>query len=172
MAIYVTSDNHFCEKWEERGFSSESQLNDYLIEKWNQIVQPNDEIYVLGNFAHGQIKSIEDVFKRLNGKITIFYNDTCEQFLRPIWEKIGAYKAIHYSYFSSKLKLNFYYYQDKIKRPLEEDWLICYGGEQDSNPVWSDYGLSVNAAYWDNCPVNIDDVRDIWERMKDWQEEK
>lgn len=68
---YFTSDTHFyhkmcCEKF--RPFETIEEMNEIILVNWNRTVQPNDEIYILGDFSFGNSKQKLDVLKRLNGK--------------------------------------------------------------------------------------------------------
>jgi calcineurin-like phosphoesterase family protein len=75
--IYVTADLHFghkrmAEHW--RGFKQTSSLstveamNYVLISRWNDIIHPKDEVYVLGDFSFMNRSRTEEVFNALNGR--------------------------------------------------------------------------------------------------------
>lgn len=73
--ILVTSDWHFCHDrefiWKARGFASVEAMNNDIITKHNYVVQPGDDVYVLGDLMLGDsTKGIECVAK-LNGKLHI-----------------------------------------------------------------------------------------------------
>jgi calcineurin-like phosphoesterase family protein len=83
--IYVTSDTHFSHaniiKYCNRPFKNIDEMNYTLIQKWNEVVNEDDEVYHLGDFAFVQRKdnsiSYKETLKRhltyltnkLNGKI-------------------------------------------------------------------------------------------------------
>ena len=75
--IWVTSDLHFNHtnilKYEpvNRPFVSIDEMNEVLISRWNQVVKPNDTVYVLGDLAMGQIEDSRACIERLNGKIIL-----------------------------------------------------------------------------------------------------
>lgn len=74
--IFYTSDQHFghynvirsC----ERPFSSVEEMDDYLIEQWNQTVGWDDEVYILGDFIYRSTRPAESYLRRLNGKKHLF----------------------------------------------------------------------------------------------------
>lgn len=72
--IYLTSDLHFGHDrefiWKVRGYESITQMNNHQVEKWNAIVDNDDDVYVLGDVILGDPKNIEYV-RQLNGKIHI-----------------------------------------------------------------------------------------------------
>ena len=53
MSIFVTSDLHFCHDrdflYEPRGFKSVHEMNEAIVKNWNSIIQPEDDVYVLGD---------------------------------------------------------------------------------------------------------------------------
>ena len=75
--IWVTSDLHFNHlnilKYEpvSRPFVSIDEMNEVLISRWNQVVKPNDTVYVLGDLAMGRIEDSRACIERLNGKIIL-----------------------------------------------------------------------------------------------------
>lgn len=51
--LYFTSDHHFGHKniikFSERPFQDVHEMDEVLIQKWNEKVQPEDEVYHLGD---------------------------------------------------------------------------------------------------------------------------
>lgn len=73
--IYFTSDTHFNHsniiRFCSRPFHDVNEMNEILIQKWNEVV-PNDGIvYHLGDFAWGNYVKWEEIRKRLNGNIVL-----------------------------------------------------------------------------------------------------
>lgn len=72
--IFVTSDTHFGHDrefiWKARGFNSVEEMNETYISRWNEVVSPTDEVYILGDLILGDKSNIE-YLKRLNGYIHI-----------------------------------------------------------------------------------------------------
>lgn len=75
--IYFTSDCHLFHpriiEYEPftRHFGSVVEMNEVIISNWNNVVKPEDEVYVLGDFIMGDIKNVASTLARLNGKITL-----------------------------------------------------------------------------------------------------
>jgi len=72
--LYFISDTHFNHDKDfifgPRGFKSIEDQNNFIIEKWNDTVKEDDEVYVLGDFFLGKDMSyIENTLNILNGKI-------------------------------------------------------------------------------------------------------
>jgi len=72
--IYTSSDQHFnhwnINEYCNRGFKDLKDMNETLIQNWNQTVKKEDIIILLGDliFTKGESKAIVDILKRLNGR--------------------------------------------------------------------------------------------------------
>ena len=73
--IYFTSDLHFCHDkdfvWAPRGFSSVHEMNQTIIENWNNTVNANDTIYVLGDLMLKDDEMGIKFIKSLKGNIHV-----------------------------------------------------------------------------------------------------
>lgn len=72
---WITSDLHFGHKNilkfcpNTRPFSEVSHMDEYLIAHWNSIVQPEDVVFHLGDFAFYGATKLANIIDRLNGTI-------------------------------------------------------------------------------------------------------
>ena len=75
MNTFFTADTHFSHSgiihYCNRPFSSFEEMNETIIQNWNNKVQPKDTVYHLGDFAFGQRAEILSLTKRLNGHIIL-----------------------------------------------------------------------------------------------------
>ena len=110
--IYFTSDTHFYHKniieFENRPFLDVDDMNNKLIEKWNNVVTQNDLVYILGDFSFGNVEDTENILKALNGrKILVKGNhDTFvdnKKFDKSLFEEITECKTISYKHFKLTL---------------------------------------------------------------------
>lgn len=71
MNTWITSDLHFWHaniiKFCNRPFATVEEMNEVLISNWNAVVQPEDTVYVVGDFSMA-FRPVELYTKRLNGK--------------------------------------------------------------------------------------------------------
>jgi len=71
MTTWFTSDTHFGHaniiRYSNRPYDTTEEHDEALIANWNFSVQPNDEVYHLGDFSFGN-KAME-ILPRLNGII-------------------------------------------------------------------------------------------------------
>lgn len=79
--IYLTSDTHFCHSkpflYEPRGFKNQYEMNEAIIQKWNEIVQPEDEVYHLGDVMLEDNELGIKCLKSLKGNIHIIRGNHC-----------------------------------------------------------------------------------------------
>lgn len=58
MTIFYTSDSHFSHaniiKYAGRPFSSPQEMDEILIQRWNEVVKPHDHVWHLGDVAMGK----------------------------------------------------------------------------------------------------------------------
>lgn len=80
--IYFTSDLHLFHSqsflWEPRGYSNAEEHVEGIISSWNSVVNPEDEVYILGDLMLNDTDAGIEAFNRLNGKkyIIIGNHDT------------------------------------------------------------------------------------------------
>ena len=70
--IYFTSDHHFGHaniiRFCNRPFANVEEMNETLIARWNEKIQPQDEVYHLGDFGLNSKEELAAILDRLNGK--------------------------------------------------------------------------------------------------------
>ena len=75
MAIFVTSDWHFCHQREfiyrPRGFENVYEMNEAIIIRHNAIVQPDDDVYVLGDLMLNDNEEGTHCVKQLKGNLHV-----------------------------------------------------------------------------------------------------
>ena len=92
--IWVTSDTHFCHRRiliyeaENRPFKNLNEMNEALIQRWNEKVGEKDIVLHLGDFSFGNKNRIKDIVTRLNGRIWLLMgNHDREQHYN--WKELG-----------------------------------------------------------------------------------
>ena len=77
--IYLTSDLHFCHDrqflFKPRGFNSVNDMNDVIVQRWNNIVKRDDDVYVLGDLMLKDNETGCKLVESLNGKLHIVYGN-------------------------------------------------------------------------------------------------
>ena len=73
--IWLISDTHLNHDkefiWKARGFNSVQEMNDAIIERWNEVVKYDDVVYHLGDFIMSDLDSGIAFIKQLKGKIKL-----------------------------------------------------------------------------------------------------
>lgn len=78
MKYYIGDQHFFCNRfkngckepiYKQRGFSSVSEMNEFMIKQWNAKVSRKDKVYVLGDFSEGNAKNTAEILERLSGQI-------------------------------------------------------------------------------------------------------
>lgn len=73
--IYFTSDLHLCHDrgflYEPRGFKNVYDMNDAILKNWNSVVQPEDDVYVLGDLMLNDNETALKILHQLKGNIHI-----------------------------------------------------------------------------------------------------
>lgn len=107
MTIFVTSDTHFGHaniiKYCNRPFAHVHDMNEALVENWNAVVGPDDEVWHLGDFAWN---SAAGTLERLNGtKFLITGNHDPSK-----TRKLQGWRAVHTGLFqySSQILMQHY----------------------------------------------------------------
>jgi len=96
-AVFFTSDTHFGDRralrFDGRPFASLAEHDDAMVERWNQAVLAQDEVFHLGDFALGPApERIRDLFRQLNGrKHLIIGNNDGPATLEAGWASVAHY---------------------------------------------------------------------------------
>jgi calcineurin-like phosphoesterase family protein len=73
MSVYFTSDHHFghsgARSFYRRPFASVTEMDRAMIERWNSIIRPGDEVWHLGDFAVRQSpERVASLLSELHGQ--------------------------------------------------------------------------------------------------------
>ena len=101
MTLYFTSDQHFghpgARSLYRRPFASVPEMDRQMIERWNSVVQPRDEVWHLGDFAVRQSpERIASLLTELNGRkhLVVGNNDDAAVTACAGWSSVQAYVEV------------------------------------------------------------------------------
>lgn len=166
--IFFTSDLHFGHDrgflYEPRGFSSIKEHDEIVITRWNEVVSPEDDVYILGDLMLNDNDHGVECIKRLNGKLHIIYgnhdSDTRKGFYDELgivheWADVIKYKKYHfyishYPTFTGNLEAE----------SLHQHAINLYGHTHQKSNFYQDipFMYHVGLDSHDNRPVLIDDI--------------
>ena len=130
MKTYITSDLHFGHKNiqkfcpETRGhYKDVEHMNEEMIREWNEIVEHDDLVYILGDVAFMPAPKAREILLRLNGrKILVEGNHDVKQLkdnsFRACLEEIHKYLEVQWD----KRKIVMFHY------PIHKEWNQAHRG--------------------------------------------
>ena len=168
--IYLTSDLHFGHDrefvWKVRGYNSVEHMNTRQVEKWNAIVDSDDDVYVLGDVMLGATDNIRYI-SQLNGRLHIVLGNhdtaTREKLYKELPNVVEVaevgirlkYKKYHfvlthYPMFTGNLE----------KESLKQMSLNLYGHTHQLTNFYNDmpFMYHVGADSHNGYPVLLDDI--------------
>lgn len=168
--IYVTSDTHFCHDkpfiYEPRGFSSIQEMNETLIENWNETVSKNDIVYVLGDFFLGtDYDFIKNTVERLNGNIYLILGNHDTNAKWQFYTMLSNILSVKYADIIVYKKRQFYmsHYPTltaTLQSNPEKAIFNLFGHTHSKDKFYEDspymYNVAVDAN--DNRPVSMEEI--------------
>ena len=71
--VYFTADTHFGHStligYDERPYKTSDEMDEFLIQNWNETVRKQDRVYHLGDFSWRGSAFTKEILKQLNGQI-------------------------------------------------------------------------------------------------------
>lgn len=128
MRFYI-SDCHFFHSslndfMDCRGFTSEEEMHEVMISRWNEKVRDNDEVVILGDFSIGRAAETESILRRLKGRKCLirgnhdkFLDD--KRFDRSLFQWVKDYEELK---------------DNKRKIILSHYPIFCYNGQFYKDP--------------------------------------
>ena len=164
ISTLVSHDREFI--WKPRGFNSVQEMNNSLVEKWNNTVSDDDDVYILGDIMLGSISNIEYLV-RLKGRIHIILGNHDTDFRKDAYNMLS--NVVEIADVGIKLKYQKYHFilthYPMLTGNLENEDLtkmICnlYGHTHQTNNFYEDrpymYHVGVDSH---NCiPILLDDI--------------
>ena len=88
MKTFTTSDIHLFHKNilkfepESRPFSSLNEMHTVIINNWNNVVDIDDTVYIIGDVSFGKLTATVDILTRLNGNLILIKGNHDHELLR------------------------------------------------------------------------------------------
>jgi calcineurin-like phosphoesterase family protein len=167
--LLFSSDLHFHHKkiceYSGRPYSSVQEMNEALIKNWNEVVEPNDTIWTLGDFSFGNYQEITSVLRRLNGNHNMVLGNHDQTLIANKDDLLqsGLVKSIQH-YKELKYNGNFivlFHYGQRVWNKSHHGSIMLYGHSHGSLPPFGksvDVGVDSKEITSEYRPVSIDEV--------------
>lgn len=172
---WFTSDHHFGHHniigYESRPFKDVTHMEEVMIERWNEKVAPEDNVYIVGDFSFHRHHRTAEILARLNGKKHLIWgnhDDHNRNRLLKIFDSVYdqvilhlsnniRIKVSHFPYISSHES-----YQDvrhKKFRPYDEGHWLVHGHVHSQWKINKSMKMiNVGVDVWDFYPINHDKI--------------
>lgn len=181
--IFITSDLHFGHsniiKYCNRPFNDASHMNEVLIKNINDLVQQNDKLYHLGDWAFGGIDVASECRERIKcknvwniiGNHDHYKNEEHQKRFDKLFVENIPYKEINA--YSKKIVLC-HYAMRVWNKSHRSSWMLFGHSHSelpdDKNSLSIDVGVDT---FWEKIhekytPYHIEQVRDIMVKRKTW----
>lgn len=156
-SLFFVSDTHWCHaniiKYCHRKFSDVEEMNQFMAEKWNEVVKPSDTIIHLGDVFMGRFKKFleSNMIKSLNGyKILIKGNhDRSADYMKQLGFN-EVYNSLHLNLPNNKVAL--------LKHIPQSDLEGCdyqfHGHTHSRFPIVGQY-VNFTVEAWNYKPVSL-----------------
>lgn len=143
--IWLTSDLHFNHNrqfiYKPRGFKNIMEMNAAILVRHNKIVQPDDDVYILGDLMLGDNELGLEFIKQLKGKLHIVYGNHDTNVRKELYKMLPNVVECNYALPIKYRKYNFYCSHfptltgnlDDINKPLKARIINLCGHNHDKN---------------------------------------
>lgn len=69
-------------KFDNRPFDNIQEHDEYMIRKWNEVVKPEDDVFILGDISWHNIDKTVEIYERLNGKLHLIIGNHDAKIIR------------------------------------------------------------------------------------------
>jgi calcineurin-like phosphoesterase family protein len=176
--VLATSDNHYNHDniiiHSKRPFANVTEMNEHMIAAWNAVVDPEDTVYCMGDFAFkwrgNRHVTYDELGERLNGlKHLIIGNHDLERNDADddgtdkikdhwMWESVQSYLEIKFG----KSRFVLFHYPIETWRNAHKGWYHLHGHCHGTLKRVIPHRIDMGVDCWPNyAPVNLEHVRDI-----------
>lgn len=156
--IYIIADTHFGDD-NIKIFENRKVSDNEIIDRWNEVINEDDTIYVLGDFAISNKRYVSEILERLKGyKILVKGNHDCLSY------KDYLHAGFDEVYFHPIIVDDFWIMSHE---PLYMNNSMPYAnifGHVHANPIYKDYSnhhFCVCVERINYTPIPFDDIKGI-----------
>ena len=169
--IYFTSDLHFGHNkpflYEPRGFASIEEHDRVIIDNWNSIVKPEDEVYVLGDMMLVDNEHGMECVGALHGRIKVIFGNHDTSTRRSLYLAAPTIEVMGFAHQIKYGKYHFYlsHYPTSVGNYDDEiihNKFYCLCGHTHTQDKFKDFAsfksYHVELDAHNNYPVSIETI--------------
>lgn len=178
--IFLTSDLHFGHDrefvWKVRGYDSVQDMNLTQVQKWNETVENDDDVYILGDLMLGSTAGIEFI-KQLKGRLHIVLGNHDTATREAMYRELP--NVVEVAEVGLRLKYNKHHFVmthypmltgNLEKESLKQMTLNLYGHTHQSTNFFNDmpFMYHVGVDSHNGYPVLLDDaIEEMYAKVKE-----
>ena len=160
MTTWFTADTHFGHaniiKYCNRPFADTAEMDGAMVANWNAVVQPDDDVWHLGDFAFRSMKAPQSYLERLTGRKHLIWGNHDSQQARsaPGWTSSQAMAEITVD----GVRLVLLHYAMRVW-PKSHYGSLHFYGHSHGNLPGDRQSCDVGVDCWDYRPVTLAEIR-------------
>jgi len=167
---FFTSDPHLNHKRSietdhcNRPFNSVEQMNTTIINNWNNKINNNDTVYILGDLAFGNYNQVLDAINSLNGRKILLLGDHDKQIKKDMSEFI---KIDNYIFYKNKdIRIALFHWCIRTWQKSHFNSFHLFGHSHGRlNPIGKSWDIGVDNNNF--TPLSLDEIIDIMKNRPD-----
>lgn len=163
--IWFTSDLHFGHDrqflFAPRGFTNIRAMNEEVLKNFNMCVQPEDEVYILGDLTLGNLEEGAEYLRQLNGHIHVIRGNHDTDRRVEFYESLGwdVHDALRVRWGKYTFFLCHYPVDTFNNDKYLSNTTLSISGHTHSKEIWNNCNsFNVCLDAHNNYPVNIKDI--------------
>ena len=141
-------------------------MHDEIIERMNNKVQKNDELYMLGDISFYSGKKVTDILHKINGRKHLIIGNHDPKSLKNTypWESVSDIKEIK----DGGQRIILCHYPIHSWKGRSHGAIHLHGhthGTLDNFNPWVGFRCDVGVDVWDFEPVSLDEIGKLWLKM-------
>jgi calcineurin-like phosphoesterase family protein len=173
--IFLCSDHHFYHtniiRYCNRPFDNTHEMNSTMVANHNNLVQPDDIVYFLGDVCFGSRELIGSTVSSLNGMKVLYLGNHDYRFsklLAPHFAEVSHGQFFEDFHGIANVFICHFPVPHKVTIPDNTEVVLHGHVHNNRHHVYQDgkYFINLSVELWDYSPVSIEKIKSVLERMK------
>ena len=179
MTLYFTADQHFGHRniieYCGRPFDDEIEMDRTMINRWNDVVGPEDTVYHLGDFCMPKKRDCKKVLSYLNGKKVLIRGNHdlhVKAMLEIGFDEVYDYKVLKIGRQRPGFIISMCHYpnvdiDDLLKKGMN---VIFICGHVHEKWKFKGHYINVGVDQWDFKPISLKTLMGAWKELAELKE--